>query len=354
MAGPIETTPGAPILHDGCVSKRTLPRNFRPADAALFGHELEKTIAPMRLIELTNVTANAEGLLFKAGRVLPASFAVLENFEHFRRRTRSQLSFLVRNYLLRRRRRLAGRFLWITDNWSGGYFHWLADTLPRLFVVKDLATTVVLLIPSQYHDLEFVRASLRLFDIAGIDYVQPHEVCISEQIVLPAHAAPSGDFNDALMQELREFILDSYGIDRRSEAHRRIYISRSGAAKRRIANEEEVIGILRDNDFEVVRFEDHPFEQQVRIAAATKYLVSNHGAGLTNMLFMPEGGRVLELRRDGEQERNCFFSLATTARLGYYYQCCPQEHPEDRVHIANVIVDPKVFRENLRLMLKDE
>jgi capsular polysaccharide biosynthesis protein len=103
-----------------------------------------------------------------------------------------------------------------------------------------------------------------------------------------------------------------------------------------------------------VRFEDHPFEEQVRIAAATKYLVSNHGAGLTNMLFMPEGGRVLELRRESERERNCFFNLATTARLGYYYQCCPQEDAEEQVHSANVVVDGKGLRENLELMLRDD
>jgi propanediol dehydratase large subunit len=69
---------------------------------------------------------------------------------------------------------------------------------------------------------------------------------------------------------------------------------------------------------------------------------------------MPAGGRVLELRRDDERERNCFFNLATTAQLGYYYQRCPQERSQDRVHMANVIVDPNVLRENLRLMLKDE
>jgi hypothetical protein len=72
------------------------------------------------------------------------------------------------------------------------------------------------------------------------------------------------------------------------------------------------------------------------------------------MLFMPEGGRVLELRTGGERESNCFFNLATTAHIDYYYQCCSQEHPEDRVNIANTVVDPKVFKENLQLMLTDE
>lgn len=334
------------ILYDGCVSRRTPPRNLRPEDAPLFAHELERTIARMHALELANVSANGEGMLFKRGHVLRESFAAEEMFERFRR-----LPFLIRNYLLRRRHKLPGRFLWITDDWSYGYFHWLADALPRLFAARELAATMTLLLPATC-DVDFVRASLRLFDLAGIEYIAPHEVRVIDQLVLPTHAAPSGSFNDPLMRELRDFVLDAYGVDRKP--HRRIYVSRGRATKRRIANEDEVIAILRHFDFEIVYFEDHPFEEQVRIAAATKFMVSNHGAGLTNMLFMPEGGLILELRREGERERNCFFNQATTARLDYYYQNCPQEHAEESPHSANVVVDVRGLRENLELMRNDD
>lgn len=306
----------------------------------------------MELRDLTNVRSNADGILFKGVGVLRESFASAGTFKDVRSRKRSQIAFLLRNYLLKRRRRLAGRFLCVTDDWSHGYFHWLADALPRLFAVRDLARENVLLLPSRYENLEYVRATLGLFGIADIEYVRPPEICVSERLLLPTHAAPSGSFNDALMRELRDFILDSYGIDRRRQTHRRIYVSRGRAARRRIVNEEDVIGVLREHDFEVLHFEDHPFEQQVRIAAASSLIVSNHGAGLTNMLFMPEGTRVLELRREGERERNCFFNLASATRLGYYYQSCPQEHPEDPVHTANVIVDVEALRKNLALMLE--
>lgn len=336
------------ILYDGCISRRTPPRNFRAEDASLFAHELERTIPPMRARELANVSANGEGLLFKHGRVLRESFASEEMFARFRK-----FPFLVRNYLLRRRRKLPGRFLWITDDWSYGYFHWLADALPRLFAARELAATTTLLLPPTC-DIDFVHASLQLFDVAGIEFLAPNEVRIVDRLTLPAHAAPSGSFNDPLMRELRDFILDAYGIDRSAKAHRRIYISRSRASKRRIANEEEVIAVLREFDFEIVRFEEHPFEEQVRIAAATKLVVSNHGAGLTNILFMPEGGRILELRRAGERERNCFFNLATTGRLDYHYQSCPQERAEEAPHSADVVVDVGDLRKNLESMLRDD
>ena len=38
-----------------------------------------------------------------------------------------------------------------------------------------------------------------------------------------------------------------------------------------------------------------PFQQQVELFASAQLLIGVHGAGLTNMLFMPPGGCLLEL-----------------------------------------------------------
>jgi hypothetical protein len=46
-------------------------------------------------------------------------------------------------------------------------------------------------------------------------------------------------------------------------------------------------------DFQTIYAEDLSFEQQVKICSRARHLVSNHGAGLTNMLFMPQGASVL-------------------------------------------------------------
>src|SRR5205085_744168 len=80
--------------------------------------------------------------------------------------------------------------------------------------------------------------------------------------------------------------------------------------------------VLGEFGFRVAHFEDYAFAQQVALAARARHFVSNHGAGLTNMLFMRPGGSVLELRRRGERERNWFFNLANAVGLDYYYQTC--------------------------------
>src|ERR1035437_4173888 len=68
---------------------------------------------------------------------------------------------------------------------------------------------------------------------------------------------------------------------------------------------------------DVLRGRRHPFEDQVAILSKARYVASNHGAGLTNMLFMRPGGRVLELRREGDAHNNCFFTLASALKLDY-------------------------------------
>jgi hypothetical protein len=344
----------APVIREGGVSMRTLPANFRTRDATLFERELERVIPPVRLLELRGVHVSHEGILFKQGRILPESFSSPYTLRYFLSRRRSVLKFLATNRLFRRRKKFDARALWITDDWSNGYFHWLADALPRLFAVRELARTLTLLLPGEYERLEFVQSSLKLFELGGVEYVRAGEVFNCERLLMPTHMAPSGNYNEGVLHEMRAFILATYGLRDDANAQRKVYISRARAAKRKIVNEEEVAGLLSEFGFEVFQFEDYGFEEQVRLASEAKYLISNHGAGLTNMLFMPERGNILELRREGERERNWFFNLANASRLNYYYQTCAPEHTDDDPHTANLLVDTECLRENLSLMLRGE
>jgi hypothetical protein len=341
------THEGAPVLLPPGVARRPLPANFDPADLPLFAHELERELPAARLLDLRGVGVSPEGMLFKGWRVLPESFSSPEIMRDFFGRRRSVLKFFAANQLARPRRRIAGARLWVTDDWSYGYFHWLADALPRLLAARGHAAGATLLLPAAYARLEFVAASLAHFDLGGVEYLPAGEVAFCERLLLPTHAAPSGNYREELMRELRDRLAGGPGGGAGGE---RIYLSRGRAPKRRVANEPEILGALAEFGFRVVHFEEHPFAEQVRIARAARFLVSNHGAGLTNMLFMPEGGSVLELRREGEGERNWFFNLAAAVGLRYFYQNCAAADAAG-AHAGDVLVDPRRLRENLAKML---
>ena len=54
-----------------------------------------------------------------------------------------------------------------------------------------------------------------------------------------------------------------------------------------------------------------------RIIFKRKIIIGIHGAGLSNMIFMPFGSSVLEIRPYDDVANNCFYSLAATLNLNY-------------------------------------
>ncbi len=342
-------------LRSETTSRRKLPVNLNQDDLGLFSHELERVIPPTTLLKLRNISVSAEGILFQGGKMLPVSFA----FPHTRAswKRRSVVKFFVNNYLLRRRRRFEQTGVWVTDDWSAGYFHWLADVLPRLFTMKDQLKDLVLLLPEEYQKLKYVSASLRPFGIGAIEFVEPEEVLVCANLLVPTQTAPSGHYNDELIQEVGKLLVEFYALnphESREAPADRVYISRALAPKRKISNEEEVIDLLRTFNFRIVRTEDHSFARQVKIAARARYFVSNHGAGLTNMVFMSSGASVLELRHATDRLNNCYFTLASALKLNYFYQSCKPENATEDPHTADLRVDVRALKTNLELMFSGQ
>jgi capsular polysaccharide biosynthesis protein len=263
------------------------------------------------------------------------------------------LKFFVEGYLLRRARKVEGRAAWVTDDWGDGYFHWLADSLTRLYTIRDEARELTLLLPRAHASLGFVLPSLAPFRLGGVRFVGAGETLLCDRIVVPMHTAPSGHYDEEILGGVRRLLLEAYGAPAGANEGGRVYISRGRALKRRIANEEEVVRVLRGFDFRVVYAEEHTFEEQVETASRARLLVSNHGAGLTNMLFAREGARVLELRHQTDSVNNCYFTMASALGLEYFYQTCPSDDPAEDPHTANLRVDTDALAENIRLMLRD-
>jgi capsular polysaccharide biosynthesis protein len=80
-------------------------------------------------------------------------------------------------------------------------------------------------------------------------------------------------------------------------------------------------------------------------------LVGLHGAGLTNMMFMPTQSRVLEIRNYGDSHNNCYFTLASEFGHRYFYI---QSHGDNgNTQAANFTVDLHALDSVLRVLIKD-
>ena len=330
------------------VAERKLPVNFNQDHLALFDHELQRAIPQSRLLKFKNIRISSGGLLFNGLGILPESFAFPHHLKEWK--LRSFGKFFATNYLLRRRRRVDAEVLWITDYWSKGYFHWLSDALTRLFVVRDRLHELALMLPAEFEELEFVKPSLEAFSVKEFNFIRPDEVLECRSLLMPTHTAPSGHFNGEVIRGVRAVLLAAYG-DLGHQRDERIYISRRRAAKRRIVNEDEILGILQRFGFETIYAEELSFEQQVRLCSRARYLVSNHGAGLTNMLFMKDRGSVLELRHQTDRISNCYFTMSSALDINYFYQTCPPVNTSLDPHTADLVVGPEELDKNLAMFL---
>jgi capsular polysaccharide biosynthesis protein len=333
------------------VLRRNLPVNLKPEDRRLFENEFEQRIPATELLVMHDVFASSEGLLFKSRRILPQSFAAPFLLDAWK--SKSRIKFLANNYLFKSSRRLEGNAVWIVDEWSGGYYHWVVDTLPRLFAIRERLRDLTLLLPHRLQALEFVGASLRPFELQDVQFVGAHERVFCPRLIVPMHTAPTGSHNEEMVRGIRALMVESYG-DPQYETPLRIYISRRKAAKRRIINEDEVLEVVSEFQFRIINAEELTFAQQVHALSSAGYVVSNHGAGLTNMMFMPPRASILELRHETDRSYNCYFNLASALDMKYFYQACAPANPGEDAHSADIQVDVGTLRETLKLMTRQE
>lgn len=333
------------LLLEKTTAKRTLPINIQPDDHYLFASEFSKEIPATRLYALKNVNVTTEGVAIK----------------HFRVYTETLLAPAFKNvfglkYVLRAFLRLnkislnEGMCVLAFNHWSKGYFHWVSEVLPRLYAIKDMLRECSILIPRSLND--FQVDSLAPFKYKQIFYIPDNTLVKVKDLVLPTHTAQTGNYNESLIRQVRTFYHEYYINTPSPHLGERIYISRERAKKRKVANEHEVIEVVKKFGFRVINCEDYVFEEKVRIAHAARYLISIYGAALTNILFMNAGAFVFEFRRGGDNHPNCYYSLASALEIRYLYQECSSVNAVRDTHIADLIVDIPLLKKNLDLMLE--
>ena len=340
------SAPSSPLLGAERVVRRA-PVNLVPADTKLFAHEYAKDFGSLEALTLRSVRLLPNGFLVRGLKPLPESFVNLP-----RGLRRAKVALRTLQYGLSSPPRAGlGRALIITDEHSNGFFHWICDVLPRLEVLAAEAPAELaertLVVPAMA-DFPYVLPSLAPYGLKPPRILGSRESAVSADLLVVPGAAPTGNYRPALMRALRE----RYRTFFRAEAPgRRLFISRAEAPRRRIANEEELLPLLDRHGFERVVLERLSLDEQVRLTASASVLVGSHGAGLTHLAWMSPGTRCLELRRRGDAENNCYFSLASALDIEYFYLACDAVDPRQGTHVADLIVKPGEFDRALAALL---
>jgi len=240
------------------------------------------------------------------------------------------------------------------------YYHWICESIFRAWMVRDELDRLVLLLPVECKLSDFIMNSLLPFKFKDIYFI-PENKCVSvPNLVLPQIKPLCDQYHRAEVFGIREvyfnFIDDRKDVD--MDLGERIYVSRKKAGRRKIVNESEIESILIKHGFAIVNNEEYSFLQQVSYFSKAKYLISIHGSGLTNMLFMRSGSSVLEFHKkktNPEDKYNAvFWHLADCLGFGYYHQICDPTDEGDNNFNANFIVDPERLDANISLMLSED
>lgn len=292
---------------------------------------------------LEDVFVNADSLIFRRGRIYPETWPLPSYAEEYRQ-PRVYARFLLKNHWLRRGAVRVPSGLWAIDCLSSNYFHWTVESLTRLLrAEKRCPDQHTLLLPHYYRRLAFVPFTLRAFpQIERIQWIEARAKYRVEHLAFLPRLPRQPPMGLPDRDQLAEVVRRIGGLAGKKATARRIYFSRADARSRRARNEEDVVRVLREHDFEIIHNDLAKPWEQVRLSLGAEFMVGVHGAALTNLVFLPEGARLLELRHP-VKHWPVYRSLAEMFGVEYHCQVCdPAEANLD------VIVDLDQLRENLR------
>ena len=173
-----------------------------------------------------------------------------------------------------------------------GYFHFINSILPRISVSRRLhfLTPVPILVNKSK---SFAKELLEKLNVKSDDgtysWKRVKKLYLISPFTFQGDHFTRPPFGSSLLKELfAEILVDA-------KPKRKIYLDRGDVTVRRIVNEEEILRSLEKEGFERITIGDMSMEQQINLFKETKYLVSPHGAGLSNLIFMPSSSKVLEI-----------------------------------------------------------
>ena len=254
------------------------------------------------------------------------------------------------------------RFGFIHSPWTAGYYHWLTESLPRSLVLRELHPEAIPLLPSQKY-APYVE-SLKAIGFDRVDFFPDSKNAICSDCAFTDSPTRFATTDPRLLKRMKEVIFQNIRLSADEPASEIVYVSRRKARGRRVLNEPELLASIADLGVREVAFEDLSFVEQVRLMAKTRLLIGIHGAGLTNLMFMPTGGSVIELlpkrhslfdfnaSRFSFRHDACYLRLATDMGISHHHlEGRALNSAWKKTHMANITIDPQDFRQTVETAL---
>lgn len=304
-----------------------IPQNLPERYRRLFIKKSTYKVPELQVKEYKNVFVSHEGLCLQNFRLVP--------YSSFNICTRYDKSFGWQYYKLVLEQYLVSTFgkslkkitlpadttyAVIHTKWFN-YFFWITSSLHRLIILQQSGKEFTLLYPEEWDSIPYVTESMKAFPNLKIHKIPTGVHLQVPHLLMPEVRPYSSCLNPKDLLQVKTFF---YGYLNKEKQQNnfpsKIYISREKANRRRITNELEITTYLKEQDFSILYFEELSLYEQIAYMQHADIVISLHGAGLTNILFMNSHGKVIELSPNikvMKDVRYPFWRIATLMNLDY-------------------------------------
>ncbi len=240
-------------------------------------------------------------------------------------------------------------FIWVTNEYSENYFHWFNDVIPSIYFLKKSGIDSPVLINEKLAKKTFVIPSLNILNI-NYTIIDTKNVIKFKLAIRPTLTAGEGNQHPLFFPQLNIFFRKKINYD--TNAQCKVFIVRNNSKSRNFYPLEQVNRLFEKFGFIIVDTGAMSFAKQLKLFSKCTHLAGVHGAGLTNMLFMKSSSKILEIRRNNDDHNNCYYSMASSLNLEYYYLLASGDSNGASVQEDNFIADLSNLENTLAIFAK--
>ena len=229
----------------------------------------------------------------------------------------------------------------VWNMWATGYHHFICEIITKLVVNYDEIKSNTIILPSNINEYYIIFLK-EFFPLLNFEFHSGSFLIYKGYLI---ENPSSGYFTSQHLFELKKFLnLKSY-----SNTHlRRVYLSRNKSRSRRISNEEMLFIELKKFNFDIVYCDDMTIKQQIDFFSQTSLLLSPHGAGLTNMIFMPCNSVIIELmpiinEYDKFDQNHCYRRLSHSLQHSYHSVLVEKSDKKLDYNDSDLIIDMQLL-----------
>lgn len=238
------------------------------------------------------------------------------------------------------------------------YYHWFTESISRLMLAEKCSKEVILILPRQLKNINFVTESLTPFIFDDIIYIPKNSNLFVKQFILPQIKPYFTSYIPQITCQIRDFYRNFVNETYYSEMQKnfnRIYLLNSRCEAKKIVNEKEIICILKENNFKIINLSDYSLIEQVYLMNHAEVVVSSNQDLFACICFLRPGSKILELNNEKRNENDPYFErywyLSSCLGLKYYYQFCDPDSPIEYEEVSELKVNINLFKKNLDILL---